>query len=203
MTASVPVTEVPNASGVKPSPKRFLDCGMITPPGDLAALRTLAHEAALTATWPPRFLEVGSFAGRTALIMGGTLPGLIEPCVYCIDTWEGSEGDPTQALMREHDVFQAFCQNAGEKLFRGIFPCRGPSEMWAKVWPIPLDLVFLDGDHRYEAVKRDIELWTPHVRRGGILCGHDYPNEPGVVQAVNESGGGQRMGRVWWRRIEN
>jgi hypothetical protein len=36
-----------------------------------------------------------------------------------------------------------------------------------------LDLVFIDGDHSYEAVREDIGLWSPKVRRGGILCGHD------------------------------
>jgi hypothetical protein len=36
-----------------------------------------------------------------------------------------------------------------------------------------LDLVFIDGDHRFEAVKADIMSWFPKVRAGGILCGHD------------------------------
>ena len=35
------------------------------------------------------------------------------------------------------------------------------------------DLIFIDGDHHYEAVKRDIELWYPLVKEKGILCGHD------------------------------
>lgn len=35
------------------------------------------------------------------------------------------------------------------------------------------DLVFLDGDHRYEAFKKDLDIWYPKVKKGGILCGHD------------------------------
>lgn len=46
-----------------------------------------------------------------------------------------------------------------------------------------LDFVYIDGDHSYEGVKQDIELWLPKTK--GILAGHDYDRE-GVRQAVNE-----------------
>jgi len=47
------------------------------------------------------------------------------------------------------------------------------------------DIVFIDGDHKYEEVLRDIEAWYPLVRNGGILCGHDYSKDhPGVSKAV-------------------
>jgi hypothetical protein len=36
-----------------------------------------------------------------------------------------------------------------------------------------IDILFIDADHRYSAVKRDIELSIPKVKPGGILCGHD------------------------------
>lgn len=51
------------------------------------------------------------------------------------------------------------------------------------------DYVYIDSDHTYEAVKKDIELWWPKVKEGGILAGHDYNTFNklyGVVTAVNE-----------------
>jgi len=51
------------------------------------------------------------------------------------------------------------------------------------------DIIFLDGDHRYEAVKADIAAWLPKIRPGGLLCGHDYStrgNNVGVKKAVDE-----------------
>lgn len=52
------------------------------------------------------------------------------------------------------------------------------------------DLVFLDGDHSYEAVKADIQAWGPLIEEGGILCGHDWDEHgvswPGVHKAVVE-----------------
>ncbi len=47
-----------------------------------------------------------------------------------------------------------------------------------------LDMVYIDGDHSYEAVKEDITAWLPKVKREGYICGHDYYNN--VEKAVNE-----------------
>ena len=50
-----------------------------------------------------------------------------------------------------------------------------------------LDLVFIDANHEYDCIKEDIALWTPKVRKGGIISGHDYgPAHPGVMKAVRE-----------------
>lgn len=52
-----------------------------------------------------------------------------------------------------------------------------------------LDFVFLDADHSYDGVMGDIMAWTPKIRHGGYLLGHDYCENhfPGVVKAVNDS----------------
>jgi len=54
-----------------------------------------------------------------------------------------------------------------------------------------LDYVFIDGDHSYEGVKRDIGLWIGKVKSGGWMGFHDYgmivnPRLTGVKQAVDE-----------------
>lgn len=45
-----------------------------------------------------------------------------------------------------------------------------------------LDFLFIDGDHRYEAVKNDLEMYLPLVRKGGKVALHDinYAEEGGV-----------------------
>lgn len=51
-----------------------------------------------------------------------------------------------------------------------------------------VNVVYVDGDHSYESVKQDIDLWYPKIKLGGFICGHDYSElfHPDVYQAVNE-----------------
>jgi len=37
-----------------------------------------------------------------------------------------------------------------------------------------LDFVYLDADHSYAGVMKDLKAWSPKVRNGGMMCGHDY-----------------------------
>lgn len=50
------------------------------------------------------------------------------------------------------------------------------------------DLVYIDADHRYEEVLKDIKAWLPLVKKGGIIAGHDYGSDrhTGVKKAVDE-----------------
>ncbi len=52
-----------------------------------------------------------------------------------------------------------------------------------------LDFVFIDGDHSYTGVSKDIKLWKSKVKKGGFLGFHDYahPRLPGVKKALDEA----------------
>jgi hypothetical protein len=63
----------------------------------------------------------------------------------------------------------------------------------ATVEPATYDLVYVDGDHRYEGVKRDAEQALRVVKPSGIIVFNDYTffdpitvSEYGIVQVVNE-----------------
>lgn len=42
-----------------------------------------------------------------------------------------------------------------------------------KVMVPTIDLLFIDGDHSYSGVVKDIALWTPLVKPGGVVAFHD------------------------------
>ena len=51
-----------------------------------------------------------------------------------------------------------------------------------------IDLLFLDGDHSYEAVLQDFEDWAPKIKPGGLLAMHDvvHPVHEGPRRVVDE-----------------
>ena len=54
-----------------------------------------------------------------------------------------------------------------------------------------LDFVYIDGNHSYESALEDLTLWSQKVKSGGIVCGHDYCDNPAkpflrVKPAVDE-----------------
>jgi hypothetical protein len=51
--------------------------------------------------------------------------------------------------------------------------------------PFNLDFIYIDGNHDFNSVEADIRLYLPHIRKGGIIGGHDFtPNLNGVIYAV-------------------
>lgn len=54
------------------------------------------------------------------------------------------------------------------------------------------DFIYLDGDHTYETVKKELDLYYPKIKKGGVFGGHDFgistinPQRNGVVPAVLE-----------------
>lgn len=54
------------------------------------------------------------------------------------------------------------------------------------------DFAFLDGDHTYEGVKKDFEMYSTLVRAGGIIAFHDI--------AINEAATGVPQ---FWQEVKN
>jgi hypothetical protein len=55
-------------------------------------------------------------------------------------------------------------------------------------WPRPgegVGLLFVDADHSYEGIVRDLQAWTPHLAPGALVAFHDV-NLPlfGVTRAI-------------------
>lgn len=172
---------------------------------DVEAIESLVERAA------PRFgrvrvVEVGTWAGALARL-------LVErhhARVYAVDTWLGNPETTLGEMVAragQLTVYEVFCRNMEGWLCREVIPLWGPSALWASLWdkgPVgQVDLVFIDADHRYEEAKQDIEMWWPHVRPGGILCGHDSW-DGGVSRALEAAISARQRAvniegiSVWW-----
>ena len=139
----------------------------------------------------PRILEIGSWIGFSTLTWvkalqthfpaGGT--------IVCVDPWEdysfrndvhGSEMTGTyRAMLASGLTYDLFIHNVSY-VPKNILvqPLRGRSQ---DILPLlregAFDMIFIDGDHAYDAVRRDIEQSMPLLRHGGILCGDDLDLE--------------------------
>lgn len=64
------------------------------------------------------------------------------------------------------------------------------SESVNLVYNKPFGMVYIDGDHSYESVLNDMNVWWSRIEDRGILAGHDWQDESGdnagVQQAVRE-----------------
>lgn len=137
-------------------------------------------------------VEVGVFRAKMSQQLLDGIPGLY---LYMVDRWqEYSEveaaGDPS-AVMSKHNV------DFWEKIYRNVVRdmaeydgrfkiIRDDSVSAAKkLNKESCDFVFIDGDHSYEGVRRDIKAWMSRVKPGGLMCGHDI-TRAGVRRAVDE-----------------
>jgi len=125
-------------------------------------------------------VEIGVAEGNNALSILRELPikklYLIDPYIDYIE-----DG---RLITKHKDSFSI----AVEKLskYEQAYFIKKTSEDAVKDIKEPLDFVYIDGNHQYEYVKKDITLYYPLVKQGGILGGHDYPTIPGVARAVDE-----------------
>lgn len=73
-------------------------------------------------------------------------------------------------------------------------------------WTLPINVLFIDGEHRYEQVKSEFEKYSPFVVKGGWVLFHDADDtSPEVVDFLKELKGVEysdnpRCSMAWWRK---
>jgi predicted O-methyltransferase YrrM len=142
-------------------------------PGELEFL----YETACSMPENARVVEIGSFKGRSSVAICEGLSGVRGARFVAIDPWRRKNilttelfdpGDPD-----EDHVYNRFLRNTGAYDF--VEAMRTTSLEAVKEFDDEsVDWVFIDGDHRFEAVRADILSWFPKVRHGGLISGHDY-----------------------------
>jgi predicted O-methyltransferase YrrM len=143
-------------------------------------------------------LEVGCYKGRSTRAWCDNTKAM----VYAIDPWEGDyiteRGKPLFKLTRE--IYDEFRKNTEDCMNLTVY--RGTLPMFRKVFPqMKADLVFIDGDHRYDAVMHDIACALDLTKPGGIIAGHDYSHTdwPGVKRAVDSVFKNiSQLDSIWW-----
>jgi len=130
-------------------------------------------------------LEVGSWCGASGLALGEAIAQHMSGgTITCVDPWQpytdlGGDPDNLHLMMNElletRDIFDVF--RANMKFLPASVALnvrRGDSKViLPTLAPESYDLIYIDGDHSYEAVRADLANAAPLLRDGGILCGDD------------------------------
>jgi MMP 1-O-methyltransferase len=138
-------------------------------------------------------VELGSWRGRSAILLGGGSRMGNGPPVICVDFFQNVT-NPNE------DFFEEFNSNIGAAGLQGLVRAvRGNTAETGLTWTGPqVGLLFIDADHSYESVMRDWNSWEANLAPRATVAFHDYENPDGnVTPAVDEL---IATGRI--RRIE-
>lgn len=125
----------------------------------------------LQASPPRRSLEIGTNYGGTLLMLCTLSPPGAR--IISVDLPRGRFGGGYP--LRKIPLYRRF-PRSGQRLHL-IRADSHAAETKQRVLRLlsgePLDYLFLDGDHSYDGVRRDFEMYAPLVRSGGIVAFHD------------------------------
>jgi predicted O-methyltransferase YrrM len=151
---------------------------------DGQALRLWQRAAAV----PPggRIVEIGSFRGRSAIVLARAAGGRAE--VVAIDPHAGNDRGPQEIRgssaegEADNRAFRANLEHAG--VAGSVRHVRLASQDALGEVEGELDLLYVDGAHRVGPATLDIARWGARVRPGGTLLVHDAFSSIGVTLAL-------------------
>jgi len=120
-------------------------------------------------------LEIGSWTGLSAVLFARAFKS-----ITCIDPWS-----PTGGINLNYDmdnVYKLFCERT--KIYDNVTAVKSKFEDYEI--DKNYDIIYIDGLHTYDQVKKDIKK-ALGIKSLKYIAGHDYYNKfPGVKRAVNE-----------------
>lgn len=131
-----------------------------------------------------RLLEIGAYVGESTSIFCQHFESVttVDPHI-----------EPNRKLANGAEVHNAFClrmkPHANYTLIR-----KTSDDAFKELENQQFDMVYIDGNHDYDYVKRDILNYQKIIKPNGFITGHDYKNgHAGVEKAVDECFGKPEM----------
>lgn len=131
-------------------------------------------------------VEIGSFRGRSMIVLARSAPGGAE--LVAIDPHAGNDRGPQEIegfvdeAARDNAAFHANLVAAGVR--DRVRHVRKLSDAAHGDVDGAVDLLYIDGAHRYEPARADIRSWGDRVVPGGTMLIHDSFSSVGVTLAI-------------------
>lgn len=119
-------------------------------------------------------IEVGVCRGEFSELVLANWPGHLT----MVDAWQHFDEnyrDIANADTTEHELNFMLAQRVASRfsprsrIVRGISPSAA-----AEFADESVDVVYLDANHSYEAVRDELVAWGPKIKKGGAFAGHDF-----------------------------
>jgi predicted O-methyltransferase YrrM len=146
-----------------------------------------------------RIVEIGSFRGRSMIAIARSAREGVE--IVAIDPHAGNDRGPQEIdgfedeAALDHKVFLANLERAGVR-DRVTYVRKFSHDAHGDVGG-PVDLLHIDGAHRFKPAGDDMASWGARVRDGGVLLIHDSFSSIGVTLAI----GAKLMFSGRWRYV--
>jgi predicted O-methyltransferase YrrM len=134
---------------------------------------------------PGRIVEIGSFRGRSTIVLRHAAAAGVE--LVAIDPHGGGDRGPQEIAPdaargdEDYRAFHANLEQAG--VDAEVRHVRRASQDALGELDGPIDMLYVDGAHRYGPARADIERWGARVGPGGSMLVHDAYNAIGVTLA--------------------
>lgn len=183
---TVEISQLVDTDSVDIGPVTFLDGGSL--PTDLMLLAGLAEGIGQC-----RYFEIGTWRGESV----ATVASRASSChTLCLTDEEMLRRGMDPATVASHGLFS--------RELPGVTQLRGDSRNFDfGQFQEPFDLIFIDGDHRYDVVKSDtINIFRHLVHEKSIVVWHDYGSQPDrvryeVLAAILDGAGPERSSLIY------
>ena len=140
---------------------------------------------------PHALVEVGSYCGRSTVVLGSAVKALSpDGRLYAIDPHQGQVGAFGQGVYFAPPTLEKLKRNlAGVGLTEmvTIIPKHSWEVEWGPSTTGSISFLFIDGLHDYANVARDFRHFAPLLRAGAYVAFHDYGDDyPDVAAFVDE-----------------
>lgn len=133
-----------------------------------------------------RVVEIGSFRGRSAIVLARAAPQAAE--IVAIDPHLGSDRGPQEIAedraLGEADVATMHANLARAGVADRVRHVRRRSQEALDEVAGEIDLLYVDGAHRYGPARDDVVRWGARVAPGGRMLVHDSFSSVGVTLAL-------------------
>jgi predicted O-methyltransferase YrrM len=142
-------------------------------------------DAAVSVRGGGQIVEIGSFRGRSTIVLSRAAADGVR--IVAIDPHGGGDRGPQEITPdqtrgdEDNRVFRANLEGAGAD--GRVQHVRLMSDEAHADVDGPIDMLYVDGAHRYKPARDDIAAWGARVPVGGALLVHDSYNAIGVMLA--------------------